>query len=174
MDRLLTKLYTSIPNTTIILSTLLPNKHQPTLVQEISSQYHTLAALRRARGNRLVLADMSSFITQDQLVNDGIHPTDFGYKEMAAVWWAAIQTAYEEGFLQEAVDTSVNGTISRVVEMELDGGNSTGDPGLPRYEAPAQPKLNDGVPPRPVSIVVVAAQVFLGKCSRSLKGVLEC
>lgn len=164
MDHLLTKLFTTIPNTTIILSTLLPNSIQPKLVRDISEQYRTLAALRRARGNRLILADMSCFIAKNQLV-DGIHPTDYGYKEIAAVWWAAIQTAHEEGMLQEAADTGVNGTISRVVEMKLDGGNSTSDPGLPRYSAPAQPTLNDALSrARPFSFVMVAAQMVLGKC----------
>lgn len=168
MDRLLTKLFTTIPTTTIILSTLLPNKHQSEIIRQINEQYRTLAALHRARGNRLVLADMSDFITENQLI-DGIHPTDYGYKAMAAVWWAAIQTAYGEGFLQDAVDTGVDGASSRVVETGLDRGNSTSGSDLPVYSAPAQPALNDGLARMPLTLVV-ASQVLLGKCTRFSEG----
>ncbi|KAJ5675743.1 CAZyme family CE3 [Penicillium macrosclerotiorum] len=142
MGRLLTKLYDEIPGTTIILSTLLPNKKQPRLVWEISEQLRVLAALRRAKGERLVLAEMSSFIKSSQLVDD-THPDDTGYKEMASVWWAAIQQAHKEGMLQKAANTSLTGMISKSVEKELDDSNS--DPDLPAYTAVAQPSVNFAV-----------------------------
>ncbi|OOQ85849.1 hypothetical protein PEBR_24090 [Penicillium brasilianum] len=138
MDTLLTNLYTSIPNTTIILSTLLPNKKHQDRVDKISSQYRDLVALRRQQNDRIVLAEMSSFITLSQLV-DGTHPDDQGYQEMAAVWWAAVKVAEGEGLIQSAEDTGLDGRISATVEAKLDGGDSIADPGLPAYTAPAQP-----------------------------------
>jgi hypothetical protein len=41
----------------------------------------------------VILADMNDgFITQSDLSTvDGIHPNDFGYEKMAAVWWNAFQ-----------------------------------------------------------------------------------
>jgi hypothetical protein len=142
MNSLINKLFDQIDGTTIILSTLLPNKKEPALVKEINKQYRALAAFWRAKNGRVVLADMSQFIKEDQLV-DGIHPDDYGYKEMASVWWAAIQVAVAEGMLQQASDTGVNGTISRVLEESLD--DSTEDPALPAYSAPAQPTVNGGI-----------------------------
>ncbi|OQD76622.1 hypothetical protein PENDEC_c004G00696 [Penicillium decumbens] len=94
MNSLITKLFNQINDTTIILSTLLPNKKQPKLVKEINKQYRHLAAVWRAKNARVVLADMS-LVREDQLV-DGVHPDDYGYKEMASVWWAAIQVAEAE------------------------------------------------------------------------------
>jgi hypothetical protein len=139
MDSLLTYLFNSIPNTTIILSTLTFNGKAPESATDISMQYLKLAAKRRAQNDRLVVADMSTFIQWDQLV-DKIHPTAAGYKEMASVWWAAIQEAEKEGFLKAPKSTSAfNGTISKTVEHELD--DSTANPSLPAYTAPPQPTV---------------------------------
>lgn len=143
MDSLLTYLFDNIPNTTIILSTLTYNGKKPQLATDISTQYLELAAKRRARKERLVVADMSTFIKWKQLV-DKIHPTDAGYEEMASVWWAAIQQAEKESFLSAPESTSISsGTISKAREKELD--DSTGDPSLPAYTAPPQPtKISNG------------------------------
>ncbi|KAJ5677260.1 uncharacterized protein N7477_002893 [Penicillium maclennaniae] len=162
MNSLMTKLFNEIEGTTIILSTLLPNKREPKLVNAINEQYRTLAAFWRAKNGRVVLADMNSFIQEDRLV-DGTHPDDYGYKEMASVWWAAIQVAIAENLLQEASDTSVNGTISKTFEKTLDGNNSLADPHLPAYLAKAQPVLNGGVSARGLGLVwIVLVQVGIG------------
>jgi len=144
MNSLITKLFHQINDTTIILSTLLPNKKQPKLVKEINKQYRHLAAVWRAKNARVVLADMS-LVREDQLV-DGVHPDDYGYKEMASVWWAAIQVAEAEGMLQHASNTSADGTIGVALEESLD--DSTSDPDLPGYTAPAQPMVNGGISSR--------------------------
>lgn len=137
MDYLLTLLYAYVPNTTIVLSTLLPNKKEKVQErsEEINKQYTELVAKRRAQKDRIVLADMS-FVQRNDL-NDSTHPTDEGYKKMASVWWAAIEEAQKYNFLQKS-----NYTISEKVEVHLD--NSTDDPDLPAYSAPAQPVPTSG------------------------------
>jgi hypothetical protein len=143
MDSLLTELYDAIPGTTIILSTLIPNEKKPNLVADISQQYRDLVAKRRAQNDSLVLAEMSTFIKSNQLV-DKIHPTAAGYEEMASVWWAAIQVAENEALLKAPASTSMNnGTITKAREKALD--DSTDDPNLPAYTAPAQP-TSGGLP----------------------------
>lgn len=162
MNSLMTKLFNEIDGTTIILSTLLPNKKEPKLVESINKQFRTLAAFWRAKNGRVVLADMSTFIKEDQLV-DGVHPDDYGYTEMASVWWAAIQVAIAENLLQEASNTTVNGTISQTFEKSLDGNNSIADPDLPAFSATAQPVLNSGVYARGLSLLwMVYLQVGVG------------
>ncbi|KAL2849868.1 SGNH hydrolase-type esterase domain-containing protein [Aspergillus pseudoustus] len=157
MSTLIDHLYSAIPNTTIILSTLIPNKHAQRVVQRISSEYRTLAARRRAAGDRLVLAEMSYFISSDYLV-DGTHPDDEGYKAMAAVWWAAVQEAEREGFLAAPNVVTASGStssstsnVSVLVATERNGTEGDGlddgavaDPKLPSYVAPAQPSTEDG------------------------------
>ncbi|KAL2832520.1 SGNH hydrolase-type esterase domain-containing protein [Aspergillus cavernicola] len=149
IDTLITDLFTRIPNTTVILSTLIPNTHVQRVVERISQEYRNVASRRRAQGERVVLAEMSYFIGSERLV-DGTHPDDTGYKEMAAVWWAAISTAESEGLLERAngvgkamaVLTGGNGT--RQEGAGLDDGGVVEDPGLPAYIAPAQPSGDTG------------------------------
>ncbi|KAJ5724730.1 hypothetical protein N7493_006458 [Penicillium malachiteum] len=131
MNSLLDLLFEKIPGTTILLSTLLPNKDAPNLVADISEQYRELAAKRRDNGDRVVLAEMSYFITLNELA-DATHPDDEGYKKMASVWWAAVEEALNENMIQK-----FNYTISNFQEKKLD--NKTTNPDLPSYTAPAQP-----------------------------------
>jgi len=80
---------------------------------------------QRGQGKRIVLAEMNDgtynrhqchlftrtlltaragFITKKDLSSDGIHPTNDGYKKMAAVWLAAILEAREANMLQKPED----------------------------------------------------------------------
>ncbi|KAJ6095509.1 hypothetical protein N7486_006255 [Penicillium sp. IBT 16267x] len=138
MNSLLDLLFDEVPDTTIILSTLLPNKQTPEVVKWISEQYRVLAAKRRNSGDRVVLADMSNSIPLDEFA-DETHPNDAGYKKMASVWWAAIEDALQENMIQR-----FNYTITAKLEKSLD--NSTSNPYLPSYTAPPQPtNTNNGL-----------------------------
>ncbi|KAL4787093.1 SGNH hydrolase-type esterase domain-containing protein [Aspergillus varians] len=149
IDRLITELFASIPNTTIILSTLIPNARVQRVIQRLNKEYREVAARRRKQGDRVVLAEMAYFLNVDQLV-DGTHPDDQGYREMAAVWWAAIQQAEEEGMLgrPNGVAKSAISLLSEVNMTSnanaLDDG-PVEDPLLPAYVAPAQPGEGSGV-----------------------------
>ncbi|KAJ5586528.1 CAZyme family CE3 [Penicillium hetheringtonii] len=127
MNRLIERLFDNIQGTTIILSTLLPNGKAPEKVESINEQYRSLVAYRRDRKERIVLADMSKFITVDELV-DKIHPDDAGYEKMASVWWAAFQEAEKEKMLQ-----NFNYTISQFSEKKLD--DNITNPHLFKYSA---------------------------------------
>lgn len=89
------------------MSTLLPNTIEPDLVSDINEQYHDVYDNREAAGDRIVLADMYTFLTTDDL-QDGTHPTDYGYEKMASVWWAAIQTALANNYISAPIDTGVS------------------------------------------------------------------
>ncbi|KAJ5555374.1 hypothetical protein N7461_003844 [Penicillium sp. DV-2018c] len=142
MDSLLTQLFDGIPGTTIILSTLIFNGKRAQEVADISGQYVELAAKRRAQNDSLVLADMSTFIKWNELV-DGIHPTADGYERMASVWWAAIQEAEKEGLLKAPRPTSTSdGTMNGTYEKGLD--DSIENPSLPAYTASPQPTVVEG------------------------------
>lgn len=109
MDDLLDRLYEAIPETTVILSTLLPSKRVPKTAANISAQYRTIIEQRQNASQRIVLADMSQgddALTTSELI-DKTHPTEFGYSKMAYIWWNAIQEAESKGFL--AAPASVQG-----------------------------------------------------------------
>jgi hypothetical protein len=101
MDDMLDRLYEAIPETTIILSTLLPSKRVPKTAANISAQYRAIVEQRQNASQRIVLADMSKgddSLTANELI-DKTHPTEFGYSKMALIWWNAIQEAESKGFL---------------------------------------------------------------------------
>lgn len=156
MDRLITRLFDAIPGTTIILSTLLPNKKHSTRIEQINSQYRDIVAQRRGNNERILLAEMSEFIHKDELV-DGTHPTDFGYKKMASVWWAAIQEAETEDLLQRPKTTLRS--HNKALEKEVD--DAGGDPHLPEYDAPDQPESSATVT-RP-GLAVIGMQLVAGE-----------
>lgn len=122
-DSLLTFLYGAISNTTIIMSTLLPNTVEPDLVAEINEQYHDVYDNREAAGDRIVLADMYTFLTTDDL-QDGTHPTDYGYEKMASVWWSAIQTALNNNYLSAPIDTGVSDFPNNTCEQTYDSSST--------------------------------------------------
>ncbi|OGM47389.1 hypothetical protein ABOM_002570 [Aspergillus bombycis] len=127
MNVLLTRLYEGIPGTTIILSTLLSNGDPDAQanVVKINAQYRNIAAARRENGDKIVLAEMSDFITVSELV-DGTHPTDAGYKKMASVWWAAIQEAESAKFLSKPKDIGESDWAYTTCEKEFGSGNAGG------------------------------------------------
>jgi hypothetical protein len=63
----------------------------------------------------VILADMNDgFITQSDLSTiDGIHPNDFGYEKMAAVWWNAFQDPFFQAQISPPLNNGVpDGTAS--------------------------------------------------------------
>lgn len=101
MNDLLDELYNGIPGTTILFSTLIPNEHAQKNIDKINQQYRKLEAKRHKAGDRIILAEMDNGnITTADLSSDGIHPTDEGYRKMAAIWWSAFESAYAQDMLQ--------------------------------------------------------------------------
>lgn len=109
-NALLDYLYTQVPGTTIILSTLVYSTNPKILanLDPINNKIREIARQRRyERGQKLVLAEMnapgndfkSEKIGKSDLSPDGIHPNNEGYEKMAAVWFRAIIEATNAGFL---------------------------------------------------------------------------
>lgn len=109
------------PDACVILSTLLPTSNTQGSVQSpsISKQYADVAALYRAMGKCIYLADLrvidpatgQTWIRLGaDIGSDGIHPTDVGYQKMASIMSNGIMAAYKDGKIKEPqpVDLSVN------------------------------------------------------------------
>lgn len=94
--------------TTIILSTLIPSANANTEAPRgsVNDQYRKLVTDMQADGVRIVLADMdppgagNGWLSYPADYGDTVHPNDQGYAKMAYVWWAAINRAKNDGFLQ--------------------------------------------------------------------------
>lgn len=95
MKDLIDYLFQTVPGTTVILSTLVPN-WVPAIdacLVKVNDQYRKLAS--SYQGQRFTIADMYDFVGLDGVWQEGTptlgHPTDEGFSTMAAVWWNAFQ-----------------------------------------------------------------------------------
>lgn len=105
------KVFRESQRATVVLSTLLINKGNSDAngrVNFVNEGIRRLVYERRQQGQRIVLADMNDgkFITAGDL-GDALHPTNDGYRKMAAVWDAAIGKAVQEAMVQDPEDTGI-------------------------------------------------------------------
>ncbi|KAI0973951.1 carbohydrate esterase family 3 protein [Xylaria arbuscula] len=118
LSSLIDDVFKGSPRATIILSTLLvrSDEDKQECVEDLNSQYKTVAAAQRANGGRLVLVDMQppAGPTADELV-DGTHPNEVGYDKMATIWFDGIKEADESGFLltKESIAGNPDGVPDR-------------------------------------------------------------
>ena len=82
-------IFSSVPGVTVILSTLVPSRDHNACSKSISQQYRDLLK-NTYKDARIGLADIETALSLSDLVGDGIHPNDNGYKIFAGVWWNAI------------------------------------------------------------------------------------
>ncbi|KAK8041302.1 esterase [Apiospora phragmitis] len=87
MQDMINLLLEKIPETTIILSTILPSATRQSCVDDVNKQLKAL----KDESKRVYLAEMQ--LTINDITSDGTHPNDEGYKKMASAWWAAFQRA---------------------------------------------------------------------------------
>ncbi|KAI0006972.1 SGNH hydrolase-type esterase domain-containing protein [Xylariaceae sp. FL0662B] len=125
MNGMLDHLFKDISNTTVILSTLLPNKKEKTnsCVQVVNKRYRDIVSARQAKKQKIVLAEMDDGFMTTKNLKDSTHPTDEGYKMMASVWVSAIHDAEKRKFLTAPEDTGVADDA-----VPLSSKSSCGDP----------------------------------------------
>lgn len=102
LGRLVGYLWAVLPQSTIILSTLVgsANKVINSAVLTSNEQIRVLAETEARKQRKIVLVDMHTDEGPDILsLVDGIHPDDEGYKRMARVWLRGIQEAVQKGFI---------------------------------------------------------------------------
>ena len=96
-DALITRIFTSAPNTNLIVSPILPmnaknsngSSKQP-LVDNFNTALHAKVTALAGAGKRISWAAAMSAITVGQL-GDGVHPTSATYQVLGDAWFTAIQ-----------------------------------------------------------------------------------
>ncbi|KAF4769432.1 hypothetical protein HAV15_008621 [Penicillium sp. str.  len=102
MGDMLDYLWLASPQSTILLSTLLPNAHKEvnSTVIRVNDQFRALAQQKATEQKKIVLVEMDTPDGPDvQSFVDGIHPDDNGYYKMAILWLRGIQEAIQKGFI---------------------------------------------------------------------------
>ncbi len=105
MRSMIDYIFRTVPNTVVVLSTLVPNVLNQANVDIINAKYWRLAGDLQRANRHIVVADMDWLTLAD--LADHTHPNDNGYKKMAASWAKAIDFAEDHGWLQ-APDSNVN------------------------------------------------------------------
>jgi lysophospholipase L1-like esterase len=79
---------------TVIVARIIDQNPTNPNYQSVTSFNDNVAAMVQSRitnGDKIVLVDMQSALTYPDDMHDWLHPNDFGYIKMAAVWFAALQ-----------------------------------------------------------------------------------
>lgn len=91
LDQLLDRLEDEAPRALIVVAEIAPLT-DPELRADAAAYNRELqrrVQARRARGEHVLTVDQFSGFSTD-LLSDGVHPTQAGYEQMAAVWYSAI------------------------------------------------------------------------------------
>lgn len=105
--------------TLIVLSTLIPSGSTSVEANRpsVNAQYRALVSNMRAGQNvSIVLADMdppapspgNNWIKYPDSYADNKHPNDYGYSQMADIWYNAIYDAAKAGLIVEPADLSIS------------------------------------------------------------------
>ncbi|EEU40647.1 uncharacterized protein NECHADRAFT_33967, partial [Fusarium vanettenii 77-13-4] len=90
------------PDTVIIVSTILPvdKPAAEALRGGVNNGYRNVVSDLYKEGKPIYLADLDGWMTLSDL-DDGTHPTDYGFRKMAGALWSAIQKAEKENKLKD-------------------------------------------------------------------------
>ena len=77
----------------LFVATILPQKAPRAGWEKVAAYNASLPAIvaaQKTAGKRITLVDMHAAITMDDLLPDGVHPTQAGMDKMAATWFSAL------------------------------------------------------------------------------------
>ncbi|KAL5601084.1 hypothetical protein BROUX41_005911 [Berkeleyomyces rouxiae] len=118
MEAMLRDIWALVPDTVIVLSTLLP-KDDGGKTATINMGYRALGKKLAAEEKPILMAEMDNkktVLTSD--IWDGTHPVVAGFKKMAGAWYSAIYEAHCRGLIKDArtdvlyTDGEANSTCS--------------------------------------------------------------
>jgi lysophospholipase L1-like esterase len=107
LGSLLDEYLAACPDAVIITAQLTPatNATAEAFGDSFNAAIPGIVASRAGAGKKALTVDMRTYVNTTEL-NDGLHPTDFGYSRMAVGWYGGIQQAVSMGWITPPV--SVN------------------------------------------------------------------
>ncbi|TQS36036.1 hypothetical protein Golomagni_03524 [Golovinomyces magnicellulatus] len=122
------------PFSTVIVAQLAPVTEPPeaeNMIKIFNSQIPEMVAARQAAGKKVLSVDMSRDFVKEAYLNDGVHPTDSGYKHIAETWHKGILQAVQYGWVWEPISVGRKGRPTKLL-----GPDGT--------EVPLRPIVEDG------------------------------
>lgn len=104
MSDMLEYLWTASSDSTVVLSTLIPNLDGKieSRVRRVNEQFWKIVKVKVVEGRKIIIVDMHGPDgPQIGDLADGTHPNDVGYAKMAKIWRRGIHEAVHKDFIQE-------------------------------------------------------------------------
>jgi lysophospholipase L1-like esterase len=104
LGNLLDECLAACPDAVLITAQLTPttNETATAFMDVFNPTIPGLVATRVSAGKKVMTVDMRNYVNTTEL-KDGLHPTDFGYNQMAIGWHDAIQQAVSMGWITPPV-----------------------------------------------------------------------
>lgn len=120
MGTVIDDILSSCPHSALLVAEIPPllDSERETKRETFNAALKDVVASRVDAGKQVALAAMDRFTTQHLNITDGIHPTDEGYKQIAGVWYDAINSAGANGWIKAPILTSTRPELphSRLIE----------------------------------------------------------
>ncbi|KAF7929599.1 hypothetical protein BELL_0068g00160 [Botrytis elliptica] len=125
LSGLIDEITSAVPNVTLIVAQLTPasNTTVNAAMVAFNSKIPDIVASKVAAGKKVSTVNMMDYVTVNDLV-DGLHPTDYGYQQMAKAWFAGIQQVQKNGWIDSPISTNV--TLALQTAVAASTGTSTG------------------------------------------------
>jgi lysophospholipase L1-like esterase len=125
LGSLIDECISACPDAVILVAQLTPiaNQQAEALVETFNAAVPGIVATRADAGKHVLTVDMSSYVNTGDLY-DGLHPNDAGYNLMAECWYAGLQAAAANGWINTPVPVSGDrhGTCTSGVFWDPDHG----------------------------------------------------
>jgi lysophospholipase L1-like esterase len=105
---LIDEIITTCPDAAILVAQLTPvaGAASEALAQTFNAAVPGIVASRVSAGHSVLVVDMTNYVTVKDLA-DGLHPNDVGYNLMAQAWYAGIQKAAANGWINAPVASGI-------------------------------------------------------------------
>ncbi|THV52258.1 hypothetical protein BGAL_0084g00180 [Botrytis galanthina] len=128
LSGLIDEITSAVPNVTLIVAQLTPasNNTVDAAMVEFNSKIPDIVAAKVSAGQKVSTVNMMDYVTVNDLV-DGLHPTDYGYQQMAKAWFAGIQQVQKNGWIDSPISTNVTLALQTAVAATT-GTSTVGSP----------------------------------------------
>ncbi|KAG4033696.1 hypothetical protein MFRU_004g02000 [Monilinia fructicola] len=126
LSGLIDEITSAVPNVTVIVAQLTPaaNTTVDDAMVMFNSKIPGIVASKVAAGQKVSTVKMMDYVTVNDLV-DGLHPTDYGYQQMAKAWFAGIQKVQKKGWIGPPISTNITYAVTLAVQTPLATSTST-------------------------------------------------
>ncbi|ATZ53308.1 hypothetical protein BCIN_09g01800 [Botrytis cinerea B05.10] len=116
LSGLIDEITSMVPNVTVIVAQLTPasNSSVDAAMVAFNSKIPDIVASKVSAGQKVSTVNMMDYVTVNDLV-DGLHPTDYGYQQMAKAWFAGIQQVQKNGWIDPPISTNVTLALQTAV-----------------------------------------------------------